>query len=161
MTDTSHGGFIFTTFIIAFILTLLPMPGWTVWLRPAWLLLILIYWIMWAPYRVNVGVAWLVGIFLDVLNGTLLGEHALAMTVVAYVVARMHTRLRMFSLLQQGLSVFFFVLLYQLTLFCSQGFIGQLPTTWLYWSSALISMVLWPWIFSLLHNFQLRFRPVA
>ena len=91
------------TFLAAFILTLLPMPDWTVWLRPAWILMVLTYWIMMAPNHVNLGTAFIMGIFLDVLNGTLLGEHALAMTISAYVVARMHSRMRMFSLLQQAL----------------------------------------------------------
>src|SRR5262245_17058932 len=101
------------TFLVAFILTILPMPEWTVWLRPTWILLVVIYWVMMMPHRVNVGTAWLMGIFLDVLNGTLLGEHALAMILVAYLVARMNSRLRMYPLLQQGFIVFILVLLYQ------------------------------------------------
>ena len=124
----AHDGFIiFFTIIIALILTLLPMPGWTAWLRPAWVLLALIYWSMDKPYRVNVGTAWIVGIILDVLNGTLLGEHALALTIVIYTVVRMHSRLQMFPLLQQGLSIFLLVLFYQFILYCVQGFIGELP----------------------------------
>jgi rod shape-determining protein MreD len=49
-----------TTFLVALMLTLLPMPEWTVWARPAWVLLALIYWSMYTPYIVNVGVAWFV-----------------------------------------------------------------------------------------------------
>ncbi|MEO8401209.1 MAG: rod shape-determining protein MreD [Gammaproteobacteria bacterium] len=156
MTQTRGGLVIPTTILIAFILTLLPMPDWTVWLRPAWVMMVIIYWVMVAPHRVNVGIAWLVGLFLDVLNGTLLGEHALAMTLVAYFVARMHSRLRMFPLLQQGFSVFILILIYQFVLFCVQGFLGQLPSTWLYWSSSVTSMLLWPWLFSMLRDWRRR-----
>jgi rod shape-determining protein MreD len=138
------------SFLIAFILTLLPMPSWTVWLRPAWVLMILIYWTIAAPLRVNVGVACVTGIFLDVLEGTLLGEHALALIVVIYLVTRMYSRLRMFLLLQQGMIIFFLVLLYQFILFCIQGFLGTLPTSWLYWSCSLTSALLWPWVCSML-----------
>lgn len=144
--------FIFVTFLIAFILTLLPMPTWAIWLRPAWVLMILIYWGMMIPDRINVGTAWILGIFLDVLEGTLLGEHALAQTVVMYLVVRMHTRLRMFPLLQQGICIFFLVWIYQLILFCIQGFLGMLPNSWLYWSSSFTSMLLWPWVLSILRS---------
>jgi len=147
----SHNSFaIPATFLIAFVLTLLPMPDWTVWLRPAWILMVLIYWILMMPHRVNVGTAWIIGIFLDVSNGTLLGEHALALTICAYVVARMHSRMRMFSLLQQSLCVMFIVLLYQFILYCIQGFLGQLPSSWLFWLPPLTSFLLWPWLFSIM-----------
>ncbi len=140
------------TFLMAFVLTLLPMPDWTVWMRPAWVLLILIYWTLEVPYTINMGAAWIAGIFLDVLNGNLLGEHALALTVVIYLVSRLQPRLRMFPLIQQALSVFLLVLLYQAMIYCIQGFMGQLPRTWMYWTSSLISMLLWPWITTLLRN---------
>lgn len=139
--------------LIALILAQLPMPVWTVWLRPAWVLMILIYWAMMAPYRVSVGVAWLTGIVVDLLTGTLLGEHALAYTVIIYFISRMYIRLRMFPLLQQGISIFFFVISYQFILYCIQGFIGQLPSTSLYWLSSLTSMLLWPWLFVLLRDY--------
>jgi rod shape-determining protein MreD len=145
---------VFLSFLVAVILTLLPMPDWTIWLRPAWVLMVLIYWVMNAPQRVNVGVAWLVGIIMDVLNGTLLGEHALALTIVTFFVARLHTQLRMYPVLQQGMWVFLFVLLYQFILFCVQGFIGELPKTWLYWSSSLTSMVLWPWVYTIMRDYR-------
>ena len=151
---------ILATVVVAFLLTLLPMPGWTVWLRPAWVLMILIYWAMMEPERVNVGVAWIVGIFLDVLEGTLLGEHALALTIVVYFVVRMHAQLRMYSILQQALWVFLFSLLYQVILFCTQGVIGDLPKTWLYWSSSLTTMLLWPWVFIILRDYHRRFKAV-
>jgi rod shape-determining protein MreD len=145
---------VFLSFLVAVILTLLPMPDWTIWLRPAWVLMVLIYWVMIAPQRVNVGVAWAVGIIMDVLNGTLLGEHALALTIVTFFVARLHTQLRMYPVLQQGMWVFLFVLLYQFILFCVQGFIGELPKTWLYWSSSLTSMVLWPWVYTIMRDYR-------
>lgn len=158
MYNRNNGWVIFASFIVALILMLLPMPSWTVWLRPSWVLLVLIFWTMHVPYRVNVGIAWLMGIILDVLNGTLLGEHALALSIVIYFVARIHSRLCMFPLLQQGLSVFLLVLFYQAIIYCIQGFIGDLPRGILYWSSALTSMLLWPWVYSILRDVSRRFK---
>jgi rod shape-determining protein MreD len=146
------------SFLVAIIFTLLPMPDWTIWLRPAWVLMILIYWTMNQPYRVNMGAAWMIGIVMDVLNGTLLGEHALAFTIVSYFVVRMHTQLRMYPVLQQSMWVFIFVLIYQFVIFCVQGFVGELPKTWLYWSSSATSMLLWPWVFTIMRDFRRRLK---
>ncbi len=143
---------VFITLVMASILALLPMPDWTVWLRPSWVLMVLIYWVITTPYRVGVGVAWITGLAVDLLNGTLLGEHALAFTVVIYFVSRMNIRLRMYPLLQQGVSVLAFLLLYQFILYCIQGFIGELPNTHLYWLSSATSMLLWPWFFILMRD---------
>jgi rod shape-determining protein MreD len=146
------------SFVIALCLTLLPMPEWTVWLRPAWVMMVLIYWVMMMPQHVNVGTAWTVGIILDVLNGTLLGEHALALVVVTYFVVRMHSQLRMYPVLQQAIWVLLFVFLYQFVLFCVQGFLGELPKTWLYWSSSATSMLLWPWVYTIMRDFRRRLK---
>lgn len=149
---------IFMSILMALILTLLPMPSWTIWMRPIWVLLVLAYWSMHFPYRVSVGIAWFVGIILDVLNGTLFGEHALALTIVIYIVVRMHSRLCMFPIIQQSLSLFLLVLLYQFILYCVQGFIGALPQSWLYWSASATSMLLWPWVYSILGDLRRRFK---
>lgn len=146
------------TLIIALMLAMLPMPDWTIWLRPAWVLMALIYWAMSVPHRVSVGVAWSVGLIVDLLTGTVLGEHALAFTIVIYLVSRIYLRLSMYPLLQQGMTIFLFVLMYQFTLYCVQGFIGELPRSQLYWLSSITSMLLWPWFFVLMRDFRRRFR---
>lgn len=144
--------------LFALILAALPMPDWTVWLRPAWVLLVLIYWTMDNPYRVNIGTAWMVGLITDLINGTLLGQHALTYTIIIYIVSRMYIRLRMYPLMQQGASIFLFVLFYQFMMFCIQGFIGELPSSQLYWLSSVTSMIFWPWLYVLMRDFRRRFK---
>ena len=151
---------IVTTLIIALILALLPMPHWTIWLRPAWVLMVLIFWSMMTPYRVGVGTAWVMGLLVDLLTGTVLGEHALAFSLIIYFVNKLHIRLKMAPFLQQGISILVFMLLYQFIIYCTQGFIGQLPDTQLYWLSSLTSTLLWPWLFVLLRDYRRRFRVV-
>lgn len=145
---------ILMTLMLALALSMLPMPGWTVWLRPAWVPMVLIYWSMVVPHRVNVGVAWLVGIILDLMTGTLLGEHALALIIVVYLVSGLHMRLRLYPLIQQAMTVFAFILLYQFIIYLVQGFIGQQPQTHLYWLASLTSMLLWPWLAILLRDYR-------
>src|SRR5262249_3987298 len=117
----------FSSWLIAIILMLLPMPLAAVWFRPAWILMVLVYWTMLAPESVSIGTAWLTGLLLDALEGTLLGEHALALTIVLYVVVRIRARLCMFPLVQQGLAIFLLTGLYQFILFCIQGFLDSQP----------------------------------
>jgi len=156
-----RGTFIITmTFLLAFILTLLPIPLWAGWFRPAWVLLVLIYWNLRFPNQVNIGIAWFVGLLMDVLNGTLLGEHALAMTVASYFVIKMHARIRMFPLVQQGLCVLLLVLLYQFVIYNIQGFVNEAPQSKWYWISALVSMLLWPWVVSILKNLHQHLKMV-
>ncbi len=143
---------------VALILALLPMPSWLAALRPAWVLLVLIFWSLNLPGRVSITLAWIMGLLLDVLNGTLLGEHCLALTAVIYVTTRLNNQLRMFSLFQQGMAVCLMVWVYLFILFCVQGFLGALPEGWFYWLSALSSMVLWPWVFVILRNRCHRFQ---
>jgi len=149
---------IFCSLLVAVILAMLPIPDWMLWLRPAWVLMVIIFWAMMMPNLVGVGVAWIVGIILDLLNGTLLGEHALALTVIVYMVSYLSIRLRMSPLLQQGISVFIFTLIYLFIIYCVQGFIGELPGSHLYWLSAVTSMVLWPWFFVVMRDISKWFK---
>ena len=63
------------SFVLALILGLLPMPAWFENARPEWVALVLIFWVIAMPQRINVGIAWMLGLLLDGFNDTLLGEH--------------------------------------------------------------------------------------
>lgn len=109
-------------------------------------------WTIVLPERVNMGTALIAGLFLDVLEGALLGEHAFALILVIYLVDRMYTRLRMYPLLQQSMNIFLLVLFYQFLLYCIQGLTGKHPVHWLYWTSSITSMLVWPWIYYVLRD---------
>ena len=146
------------TLLLATLLAILPLPDWMLWLRPAWVLMVLMYWTMTSPHQVGLSTAWGMGILLDLLTGTLLGEHALAFTIIIYFVTKIHIRWRMYPSLQQGISILFFVLGYQFILYCIQGFLGDLPSSHLYWLSSVTSMLLWPWLFVLLRDCSRWFK---
>lgn len=147
---------IIMSLIVAMMLSLLPMPEWAMWARPAWVLMVLIYWAMTVPHRVGVFTAWFCGLVVDLINGSLLGSHALAYALVIYLVSRLYTRLNMYPLMQQGFWVLFFVILYQFVMYCIQGFIGAPPSAW-YWLSSLTTMMLWPWLFVIMRDCRRRF----
>ncbi len=146
------------TLFSALILEILPLPTWFLWCRPEWMLLVILFWVLFYPSWVSVGIAWCVGFTLDIFTSTLLGEHALAMTVVAYLLYRLHRQVRLFPLWQQSLLIAILVTLYQTIIFIIQGLIGQAPLTWWYWSSVWVSMLLWPCVVFLLRGWCEKWR---
>jgi rod shape-determining protein MreD len=149
---------IFLTLFIALILMILPLPHWAESFRPAWLLLVVLYWVIKLPHRVNVGIAWLLGIMLDVLQGTLLGENALCFSLLAYFAYRMCRQIRLFSLPMQSLVMFAFLMLNQILLFWFQGMQGEIVTWKWFFGAGIVSALIWPWIFIVLTDCVKRYR---
>lgn len=147
---------IFLSLVIALALTILPMPQFLEIFRPEWTALILLYWIMALPYRVGVNVAWLLGLCLDVLKGALLGQHALAMALIAYLMLNMHLRIRIYPLWQQAVMVGLLLLIYQGVLLWIYGLTGTLDPSWSYWAPSLLGAFLWPWILITLRDIRRR-----
>lgn len=147
------------TFLIALVFTILPLPAWVVWFRPEWVPLVFAYWAMALPHRINLSMAWCLGILLDLLSGTLLGQHAFAMVVMAYLVLKFYRQIRVYPLWQQAITVTVFLLIYEILILVVQGLIDQLslPAT-LMVLSLITSALLWPWIFHLLRDTRLRFK---
>jgi rod shape-determining protein MreD len=158
-TAKHHGsGVIIFSFIIALMLTAMPLPEWAINWRPAWVAMVLIYWCMALPHRVGIGVGWSLGILLDVLQGTLLGQNAIGLTILAFLTLKSHQRVRMYPLVQQALVICIFVLAYQLLSLWVRGIMGVPPRSWTYWMPAFTSMVLWPWLFIILRDIRRRYH---
>ena len=158
MKRTPHWGLISYTFLIAFFLMLLPLPNALNFFKPAWPLLVFFYWSLLWPAQLNVGSAWLIGFTIDILNGTLLGEHALAFTVAVYLVLSRYSQIRMSPILQQAMWVFATVLMYQAVLFCVQTLLNAPPVSLLYWLPTLTSMIIWPWVVSVIDHYRRKFK---
>ncbi len=152
-------GFLFITFtfIMALLVSLIPFPAWAIWLTPAWVAVLLIYWTITLPHQIGLGIAWILGILLDVLNGTLLGEHAIALILVSYLCLKLYRQLRMFPIWQQAVSVALLIALYQFILFWIQGLIGQVVDARLFWLPILTSALLWPLFLILLRGWRRQF----
>lgn len=143
--------------LIALLLTLVPLPAWVGWLRPSWVLLVLVFFAWRMPQRVSVTHAFVLGILLDLINGTVLGEHALALVPIIYITVRFHKQLNMFPAFQQMFVILFYSLLYKLIIVLVQGTIGEAPHSFLFWLAAIVNMVLWPWLYILLRDLIYRF----
>jgi len=145
---------IILTFIVALLLDILPLPGVVIWFRPQWTLLVFIYWCLALPNTIGLMTAFVLGLILDLLNGSLLGEHAFALIVVAFILIKLYQLIRVYPLFQQTILVFCLVFIYQLTIFLLQGFFSTFPSTGCYWLTLLTSTILWPWLFILLRDWR-------
>ncbi len=142
------------SFLVALVLSILPWPVWTEQFRPDWVALVLIYWCMALPTRVGVGTAWSVGLMLDVLYGSMLGENALAKSLIAFLTVRFHLQLRMFPRWQQAVVVLLLVAANNLLVLWIKNLAGQAPSTWSYLTPSIVSMLLWPWLFVILRDIR-------
>lgn len=144
------------TIIIALMLSVMPLPNWLEPFRPDWIAIVLIYWAMVLPRTWSVGSAWLVGLVLDVAQGTLLGQHALALSVIVFVTVKMHLLMRVFPAGQLIAAVFSLLALYQFILFWINGVAGIPVNATQYWGPVLTGAMIWPAANSLLHSIRLR-----
>ncbi|TSE33847.1 rod shape-determining protein MreD [Tepidimonas charontis] len=72
---------------------------------PDWMALTLVFWTIHQPLRIGVGVAFVAGLLVDVHQGVLLGQHALAYTIMGYLAVALHRRVPWFGLRGQTLHV--------------------------------------------------------
>ena len=158
LAQRSGGLVILITFIVSLMLTVLPLPEWARIFRPQWYTLVLIYWTMAAPQRVGVGYGWFTGIIVDVTTGTLLGQHALALSIIAFITHKMHQRLRLFPIWQQSLTVLVLLLVEKLLELWVMGAVSQPAPPLLFWAPPLVGMLLWPWIFVILRDMRRKFQ---
>ncbi len=150
-----NGGWVIAlSFIIALMLTALPLPDWAINWRPSWVAMVLIYWCMALPERVGMGIAWCLGLLLDVQQGSVLGQHALGLSILAYITIKSHQRIRVFPLTQQALLVCLYLLVLEFLTLWIQGLLGSPTPHWTFWMPALTGMLLWPWLFIMLRDIR-------
>ncbi|MDO9371227.1 MAG: rod shape-determining protein MreD [Gammaproteobacteria bacterium] len=157
-TRAHRGWVIALTLLAAFVLTLFPLPAWASLLRPEWVMLALIYWCLALPDRIGIGAAWGMGLLLDAASGTLLGQHALAFALVAYITLKLYARIRRSPLWQQALIVLALVFIEQMLVLWITGIIGQLPWRWGYLLPTFTSMLVWPAVFLVLRHVRRTLR---
>jgi len=100
--------------------------------------------------------AWVLGLAEDVLYGTLLGQNALILSLIIFLVLSLHQRLRMFPIWQQCLVLLVVFGLAQLVQLWISALTGNRPPTLVFLLPALISALLWPWVYTLLRALRLR-----
>ena len=147
---------IWVSFALALLLSVAPMPAFMETGRPLWLALFLTAWTLALPHRVGMTTAWVLGLAADALYGTFLGPDALILPSIPFPVLSLHQRLRMFPMWQQSLVLLVVFGLAQLVQLWLNALTGNRPPTLLFILPALVSALLWPWVYTALRIIRQR-----
>jgi rod shape-determining protein MreD len=148
----------FGTLVFALLAMLVPLPGVLEPFKPYWPALVLLYWALESDGRVTLGLAFVVGLGADLLNGVVLGEQALRLCALVFIALRFRARLRFFPIWQQTLAVLALLINDRILLMIVRVLAGDSlpPASW--WISPFIGAALWPFLFLLLDDLRARLR---
>jgi rod shape-determining protein MreD len=102
------------------------------------------------PHKVGVGVAFVAGLLMDVNDGALLGQHALAYTLLSFVAVSIHRRLLWFGVLEQALQILPVLLAVHLLAMAVRLLAGGMFPGWTVLLAPLFEALLWPLLTALL-----------
>src|SRR5215475_5450973 len=136
--------FIVATLAIAFVGNMLPLSGIALVLKPDFVALLILYWCIQEPRYVGVGIAWWIGLLMDVGDGTLFGQHALAYAFLAYAAEYFRRRVLRFPLWQQAAQVAVLLALTALLVLLVRYFGGAPLPRLTYFVPSLVGALMWP-----------------
>lgn len=134
--------FIAFSLIMAFLLNLLPWGGWPG--IPDFVALSLVFWNIHQPRKVGIGVAFFMGLLMDVHNASLLGENALSYTLLSYFAIMIHRRVLWFPLLTQALHVLPLLVLTQIVQLVVRWMVSHQFPGWFFFTGSIVAALLWP-----------------
>ena len=162
MNPAKGGWLILLSVAVALILAVVHLPEswpqWLGWLRPAWVAVVVFFWVMELPHRLGLISAWLVGLAADVLQADPLGLNGILLAAITYIAWRFYERLRMYSVIQQCGVVFVLVLVSEVLRALVQDAAWERGLSWELLLPAGTSMLVWPLVYLILQRFRVQFR---
>ncbi len=146
------------TFVIALLLMIVPLGWKSGWLRPELVAMLVIYWVLVLPQQSSMLLFWLLGCVQDLIEGVALGQHAMALMVVAYVCLLSYQRIRNYTLWYQAFYIFILVGLHQLVNNWVHSLHGSAAPSLAFLLPAVTSAMLWPALWLLLERLRQSFR---
>lgn len=143
---------------LALVLAILPLPEPLAAWRPHWLALIMLYWHLETDRLRTLGAAFALGLALDLMTGALLGQNALGLVIINFLVQRFRNRIRFFPPWQQALAIGALLLNDRFVQLWIIGVMERGWPGWSWWLPPLTGMLLWPWLFLLLDAMRLKSR---
>ncbi len=134
---------VYFSLLLALLLQMLPWAGFGLLLRPDFILLVILYWLLRAPQLCNIGTAWFAGLLVDLITGGIFGQHALAYAISAFFAVSYQRRLALFNVWQQAAYVFVLLVLTQITLLILKLFSGGEIPGWSYFLPSISGILLW------------------
>lgn len=135
--------FIALTLVAAFLANLLPWSGVLLWIKPDFVALLVLYWCIEQPRKVGFVAAWLLGLFMDIADGSLFGQHALAYSILAYAGIVLHRRVLRFSGTPQVVHVILLLLMNDLIVLAIRLAAGADLPGFQYFVGSFVAGALW------------------
>ena len=143
MSRTRNPWILPVSLFMGLLLGLLPLPAGLQPYRPFWLALVVAYWVIEDPDRAGLGFAFSMGLIADLAFGGLLGEQALRLVIMAFILQRFRSQLRFFPIAQQALAIGGLLLNDRIVSAAIHVALGVPQLPWAYWLAPLIGMLLW------------------
>jgi len=132
------------TALTALFFNVLPLPPMLDALRPPFLVLAVLYWSIAAPRAGGITLGFVAGFAIDVFEGAVLGQHALALSLITYLAVREHQKIRSKPAFQQSLIVFAALGIFEFIVFAIDGWSGQPIASPLRWLHVVTGAMIWP-----------------
>lgn len=162
MNPFQGGWVILASLAVAMVLSVVHLPEWWPqwlgWFRPAWMVLVVFYWVMALPHRVGLISAWCVGLLADVLFGDPLGVNGICLAALTFLTWSFYERFRMYSVAQQGALVFVVVLAMEIVRLFAQMFGRSGSLSWMVLWTAIASTLAWPLVYLALRRVRRQFE---
>lgn len=142
--------------LVALICSALPLPPALDAVRPPFLVLVVLYWSIATPRAGGLLLGFAAGLALDTFQGSVLGQHALAMSLITYIAVREHQKIRSKPYFQQALIVLGALFLYEFVIFSIDGWSGHPMTSSRRWLHIATGAAVWPLIAALLERTHAR-----
>lgn len=144
---------VYLSLIAAILLNLLPFENMAAMLRPDFVALTLLYWSIHQPQQTGMSIAFVMGLIMDVIDASIMGQHALAYCLLTFFALILHRRLRMFSAFRQIPAVLWMLFLTQIVVFLTGTLAGTYSPEWYVLLSSVTGALCWPLISIILGNF--------
>jgi rod shape-determining protein MreD len=146
MNNTTHFFLLVKISIIAFIIGAISLPSFLELASPFWLLSFFIYWLIYSNGKSVFTSAFILGILLDVLQGGILGQNALALVLSSAFILNVKKSFFVSNITTQQVYIFISTLIYLITFLLIHSLVNGLNIKWLILLSPFTSALLWPLI---------------
>ncbi len=135
---------IYISLLIAVLINLMPFDKVILVLRPDFVALTLLYWNIYQPQQIGMSVAFISGLLMDVIDISVMGQHAIAYCLITYFALLLHRRLRLFNAFQQIPAVLWILLIGQAVMFLTGILASAYIPEWYLFLSSVTGALCWP-----------------
>ena len=149
-----HWGYIFTTVVLAALLSVIPLPKSIQAFWPDWFNLIVFYWVLVLPLHLGVTFGWLLGLVEDIISFSLLGQHALGKALTGMVAGIFSRKFYLFNVVEKILFMFVLQVINIGIVSIVNLLALDMPVRLSMWQPAISTALVWPIVAFLLHQFD-------